>query len=123
MYIGKNIKYLRNRKELSLRGLSEILGISDSAISSYERDKFTPDAKNILLFCKYFDTDPNTILLCDMEALGIETGTVPVSDLLTLYLPTIPVPVGSHSQDVLLLRIAKIEQSILELWQIVDGLP
>ncbi len=82
MYIGLNIKYLRNIKNLTLKQLSAILNISDSAIGNYENNKYFPDANVIISICSYFGTDPNTLLLCDMKAQNIQSGTASISEIL-----------------------------------------
>ena len=40
--VGKNLKRLREAKNLSIRGLAKLIGISHNTLASYEREDFTP---------------------------------------------------------------------------------
>jgi transcriptional regulator with XRE-family HTH domain len=83
MYISLNIKYLRLLNELSQEALGEGIDSSKSSISSYENKKSLPDADVILSLCRFFGTDPNTLLLCDMQKLGlVNNNVVGIQDLI-----------------------------------------
>lgn len=69
--------------DLSQESLAAKTDVSKASINNYEQNKTYPDADVILSLCAYFQTDPTTLLLCDMEALGIAAGsTVGIADLL-----------------------------------------
>ncbi|WP_082236037.1 helix-turn-helix domain-containing protein [Halobacillus massiliensis] len=53
--IGKRIKYLRNKNNLSQKRLSEALGMSNVQLSRYESGARQPDYDTILKIADYFD--------------------------------------------------------------------
>lgn len=83
MYISKNIKHLRLNRKLSQEALATILGLSaKTSVSNYENGNSLPNLETVISLCKYFNTDPNTILLCDMQAENITAGHVDMHDIL-----------------------------------------
>lgn len=55
MDIGKQIKSLRLGKSLTQTGMAEILGVSKSTMSNYERNISTPDPDTLRKIASYFD--------------------------------------------------------------------
>ncbi|WP_449355647.1 helix-turn-helix domain-containing protein [Virgibacillus natechei] len=61
--IGKFIKKYREEKEMSLRALSEITGISFSHVSKIERGEHTPSKETISIIANKLDLDENELLI------------------------------------------------------------
>ena len=62
---SKRLKELRVEDNLSIRGLAKIIGVSDVAISRWERGKRVPSLSILLAFCKYFKVSPD--YMCGLE--------------------------------------------------------
>jgi len=60
--LGKRLKFLRIKEELSQEQLAKILGISRSNYSQIELGKQYPTYQSLQLLCKYFEKDYNWIL-------------------------------------------------------------
>lgn len=69
MFLGKNIKYLRNSKNLSQKQMGEILDCTNTTVSGWENGKLL-EMGPFLKICEYFDVDPTTLLYTDMSVLG-----------------------------------------------------
>lgn len=54
-YFGKNLKYLRKKRNLGQDELAEILNIPRSTLSCWENGIRTPKIKKILEIAKYFN--------------------------------------------------------------------
>lgn len=52
----------RKNKKLTLRQLSEILGISYSSLGKYERGEYEPDIKTLISIANYFDVSVDYLL-------------------------------------------------------------
>lgn len=50
-----NLKVLRAKKDVSQQQLSQVLGVSQNTISSWETSSTRPSAKNMLKMADYFD--------------------------------------------------------------------
>ena len=50
-----NLKVLRAKKDVSQQQLSQVLGVSQNTISSWETSRTRPSAKNMLKMADYFD--------------------------------------------------------------------
>ncbi|GLO65006.1 helix-turn-helix domain-containing protein [Oceanobacillus kimchii] len=61
--IGRFIKKYRQEKEMSLRALSEITGISFSHVSKIERGEHTPSKETISIIANKLDLDENELLI------------------------------------------------------------
>lgn len=59
--IGKNIKALRQAKNLTQEELAEILFVTRQTVSNYENGKTRPDVDMILKIAQVLDTDANTV--------------------------------------------------------------
>ena len=53
--IGERLRELRKNKGLSQQKLSDILGLTKSAVSLYEKNKTEPNDKIKIIIAKYFD--------------------------------------------------------------------
>ena len=60
--IGKNIKELRQRKNLTQDELAEKLFVTRQTVSNYETGKSRPDIEMLTKIAEVLDTDANTIL-------------------------------------------------------------
>ncbi|MBN2545212.1 MAG: helix-turn-helix transcriptional regulator [Spirochaetes bacterium] len=52
--IGDNIRVLRKEKGLSIRELSEKIGISHNTMAAYERNVVIPTVPNAMKICEFF---------------------------------------------------------------------
>lgn len=52
--IGDNFKILRNESGLSIRQLSEKIGISHNTLTAYERNVVVPTVPNAMKICEFF---------------------------------------------------------------------
>lgn len=59
---SQRIKQLREERNLGVRELAAILGISHSAISMYENCKRTPDIETCRLFANFFNVTGDYLL-------------------------------------------------------------
>lgn len=50
-----NIELLRNERGLTLQGLSDVIGISKSTISEWNKDDASPRVNNLEVIANYFD--------------------------------------------------------------------
>ena len=64
--IGKFISECRKNKKLTQEQLAEKLGISDRAVSKWERGLCLPDASIMLLLCEILDINVNELLSGEM---------------------------------------------------------
>lgn len=69
MYLAKNIRFLRKRKQLSQTELSEILNTNRSVINNYEREKSNPPIETILQLSDFFHISTDTFLRVDLSEL------------------------------------------------------
>lgn len=73
MTTGKRIAKARKRQELTQEGLAEKLGVTAQAISSWERDEYLPDTKNLVALADKLDVTLDSLL---REDNGWEMGPV-----------------------------------------------
>ena len=62
MSIGKNIQSLRLRHGLSQKELATIAGVSDKAVSAWEKDRITPRMGAIQKMADYFNIKKSDII-------------------------------------------------------------
>jgi len=62
MTIGERIKEVRKNSNLTQEALSEKLGVSFQAVSSWERDEFVPDTWNLIELAKALDVSVSSII-------------------------------------------------------------
>ncbi len=68
MYIGKNIRYLRERQGHKQKWLAEQLGKSNGVVGEYERDKKTPPVDVLLQICNIYEVSLDELVVSDLEA-------------------------------------------------------
>ena len=68
-FFGKNLRFLRKLKKLTLLELSEMLKISKSAISDYEIGKSLPGLDVVQKFSQFFETPIDTLYNSDIPEL------------------------------------------------------
>ena len=61
MNYGERLKELRERQALSIVSIANILNISDSLYSRYEKELQTIPIKHLITLCKYFNVSLNYI--------------------------------------------------------------
>lgn len=67
MYIGKNIKYLRKKKNLTVKQLAELVQKAHSTVTFWEIGRHKPDNESLLQLCKYFGVTLTQIVTEDLE--------------------------------------------------------
>lgn len=60
--LGKKIKELRIKNNLSQEQLAKIISVGRNSISRYENSKRYPSSDTIIAICKALNTDPNELL-------------------------------------------------------------
>ena len=65
--IGENIKKLRKQKDLTQEQLAEILGVSNAAVSKWERGETYPDISLLPVIARYFSVSVDEILGYDLS--------------------------------------------------------
>lgn len=73
--MGERLRKLRKSKKLSLKQVSERLGISVSSLSGYELDEKNPSYKNLLKLARLYDVS------CDYLIGNSEQRTLNISGL------------------------------------------
>lgn len=80
--IGRNIKRLRKQAGYSQESLARLLGVTQGAVSQWEKDRTIPDTPYILEMAKIFnvplDEFRNETPFRDMDAINIRRGVLPV---------------------------------------------
>lgn len=66
MYLAQNLKYLREKKELSQRDFSEVLGLSFAAVSNWETNHRKPGIEMIIRLAEYFGVTLDDLVLKKM---------------------------------------------------------
>lgn len=60
MLLGEKIRTTRTRKGVTGEGLAELLGVTRSAISSWENSRETPSLRRCFQICEVLDVDPSS---------------------------------------------------------------
>ncbi len=81
--IGEKLRNLRTYKKLSLRQVSERLGISVSSLSAYELNEKNPSYKNLLKLARLYGVS------CDYLMGNAEHRTLDVSGLTEREIETV----------------------------------
>ncbi|HIU57155.1 MAG TPA: helix-turn-helix transcriptional regulator [Candidatus Ornithomonoglobus merdipullorum] len=58
----KNLKKLRQERNISQQKLAEIVGVSQQSINKYENHNIEPDIQTLIMFADYFDTSIDYIV-------------------------------------------------------------
>lgn len=64
--VGRNIRFLRESKKLSIESLSDDLGISPSGLYSYESGRTEPGGKMLVQLSSYFHVSTDALLRSDL---------------------------------------------------------
>jgi|SRR5699024_1266110 len=72
MNLGKQIKYYRNRDQLSQEQLAEKIYVSRQSISNWENEKSYPDIHNILMLSVLFDVSLDELVKGDVKIMKEE---------------------------------------------------
>lgn len=67
MYTSKNIKYLREKKNLTGQQLADRLDVSRSTITSYESGRMAPSHAVLQKICEVLDVSAQDIMFLDIE--------------------------------------------------------
>lgn len=70
--IGKNIRTLRIRRQLTQEQLARLLNISPQAVSKWENEQTLPDLSIIAMLCRALNTSADELLGMDISARDIE---------------------------------------------------
>ncbi len=62
MNIGKNIKKLREARELTQEQVAEQVGVTFQAVSSWERDEYKPDVDNLIRLAELFGVSASALV-------------------------------------------------------------
>lgn len=63
---GRNIAYLRRRKQMTQLQLSEAVSVSHQAVSKWERGVALPDVETVLLLSRLFGVSMEDLLQKDL---------------------------------------------------------
>lgn len=67
IYISKNIKFLRNQKNVSQRKMAQDIGIGRSSLIKWENEVSIPDVYDIARMMEYFNVENEDIIYTDIE--------------------------------------------------------
>lgn len=70
MYLNTNLQFLREDKVLTQLEVAEEVGLSQRAVSAYERGDIQPSLKNLIKMAEYFSVSIDDLLLKDLRPLG-----------------------------------------------------
>ena len=91
--IGKNIKELRTRKNLTQDDLAETLFVTRQTVSNYETGRSRPDVEMLAKIAEALDTDANTVIYGLPENTGRQkTYTVTAIGAAVILLLILPLP-------------------------------
>lgn len=64
---GEKLRTLRNRQDLTLRQLSDMLGVSHSYVAKMERGEKTPNVEMVLKIARIFDVSTDVLIKDELE--------------------------------------------------------
>lgn len=70
VFFGKNIKYIRNLKELTQEECAHALGLKRSTYSGYENGNAQPSLQQLSIFARYFGVKIEDLLHKDLQTNG-----------------------------------------------------
>jgi transcriptional regulator with XRE-family HTH domain len=70
IFIGSNLRLLRERKKRSQEEMASFIGIKRSILNNYENEISKPSIENLLLISEYFGIGINTLLTLDFTKLS-----------------------------------------------------
>lgn len=65
---GKNIKFLRNQKNMTQRALGDVLGVENTTIAGWESGSSFPEFKRLVDIRQYFGVELESIVFHDLES-------------------------------------------------------
>ena len=74
--IGKLILKLRKEKQMTQSGLADVLGVSDKAVSKWERGQGIPDVSLLVALSEFFRINIDDILAGETAEKMPETGNM-----------------------------------------------
>lgn len=72
MSFGERLRLLRKEKGVTQKNLGKVMGITDQAISHYEKGKRFPDTKMIRKLADYFNVSTDYLLGNSYEKITVE---------------------------------------------------
>lgn len=96
LFFAQNIKYLRNRKELSQEALSTELEISRSKIAAYEDNRSQPSLETLIIFSNYFKIPIDALIRTDLTKSNDSTF-IDIGNNRVLF----PIMVDENNNDVI----------------------
>ena len=66
-YFSENLRYLRKQYKMTQAELGKALGVSNSAVSCWERETREPAFKEVATVCKYFGLTPEMLCYSSLE--------------------------------------------------------
>lgn len=66
-YFSENLRYLRKQYKMTQTELGKALGVSNSAVSCWERETREPAFKEVATVCKYFGLTPEMLCYTSLE--------------------------------------------------------
>lgn len=110
--LGSRLKDLRIEKELSLKDLSQELGISLATLSNYERNERKPDFETLIAFSNYFNVTTD-YLLCTTDIRNVyETSYTMTSEAFEYTMNNLDVETKSQVYHMLTGVLATIDTVI-----------
>jgi transcriptional regulator with XRE-family HTH domain len=103
-FIAKNIKHLREQKELSQEAFGEILHISRAQVSTFERDCSSPSIDILIALSNYFKIPIDILIKNDLTKANT-TGYITLRNKRILF----PITVNADNED--LIEIVPVKAS------------
>lgn len=67
LLLASNLKYLRKVMQVSQQEVADFVGLANTAISGYEKEKFYPAADVIAKLCQFFQINADDLLFKDLS--------------------------------------------------------
>ena len=74
--ISKNIKYLRNKKNVSQRKMAQDINVNRSCLAKWEKELSVPDIYDIARIMEYFNVENEDIIYTDLEEKDKEENQI-----------------------------------------------
>lgn len=58
----KNLKYLRNKRNISQQQLADVIGVSQQSINKYENHNVEPDIDTLIKIAEFFNTSVDFLI-------------------------------------------------------------
>jgi transcriptional regulator with XRE-family HTH domain len=109
MYISQNIRFLRKSKNLRQTDLGELLNVTGSQITAYEKGASYPKFEGLVKLCEIFQVNLHDLVYTDLEHQApkgeedllaviqkLETEVEALRDVVRLKAPEIAKHLGIH---------------------------